>query len=153
MKKILALFMLCLFCCPCAAQADVVKNEYFSVDIPSDWQLLQDDNDSSSISLSVYATKSRDSIVTVIIGSNGKSDMETILKSFAQQYKAAESFVRKDGQGFFAFKSYDGMDSTGYVTMDDRLYMVVTVSGNLRKARNFLKKFQSEENEALLPKL
>ncbi len=151
MKKFLLLLFL-VFSSVAAASADDVKNDYFTVDIPSDWQLLQDDND-NAITLSVYATKSRDTIVTTIIGSNGRADVATILKSFAQQYKAEESLVRKDGQGMFIFKSYDGMDSTGYVTVYDRLYMVVTVSGNMRKARNFLKHFQSTDYADLLPKM
>ncbi len=150
--KILLLLLVFVFGPAAAVSADTVKNDYFSVDVPSDWQLLQDDND-NAIALSVYATKNRDSIVTTVVGSNGRADVATILKSFAQQYKAEESFVRKDGQGMFIFKSYDGMDSTGYVTVSDRMYMVVTVSGNMRKARNFLKSFQSAEYADLLPKL
>ena len=152
MKKFFLLLFFVFSSVAAVSADDEVKNDYFSVDLPTDWQLLQDDND-NAITLSVYATKSRDTIVTTIIGSNGRADVATILKSFAQQYKAAESFVRKDGQGIFIFKSYDGMDSTGYVTVSDRMYMVVTVSGNLRKARNFMKNFQSAEYADLLPKM
>lgn len=152
MKKIFLLLFFLFSSVAAVSADDEVKNDYFSVNVPSDWQLLQDDND-NAITLSVYATKSRDTIVTTIIGSNGRADVATIVKSFAQQYKARDSLVRKDGQGMFIFKSYDGMDSTGYVTVYDRLYMVVTVSGNVRKARNFLKHFQSADYAELLPKL
>ena len=103
MKKIFLLLFFVFSSVAAVSADDEVKNDYFSVDLPSDWQLLQDDND-NAITLSVYATKSRDTIVTTIIGSNGRADVATIVKSFAQQYKAEESLVRKDGQGMFILR-------------------------------------------------
>ena len=55
--------------------------------------------------------------------------------------------------GTFSFKDTENEDGYAYITTQDALYMVVTASGNLRKARSFIKEFQTDDYKDLIPYL
>lgn len=144
--------LLSLVLCPGTSQAEKITTDYYTVDMPDSWQKLQE-NLSNSISIYVYATKSRDCVVTTVIGNNGGADLETITSCFAQQYKSRKKPVVKNNMGTFSFKDTENEDGYAYITTQDALYMVVTASGNLRKARSFIKEFQSDDYKDLIPYL
>ena len=144
--------LLSLVLIPGTSQAEKITTDYYTVDMPDSWQKLQE-NLSNSISIYVYATKSRDCVVTTVIGNNGGADLETITSCFAQQYKSRKKPVVKNNMGTFSFKDTENEDGYAYITTQDALYMVVTASGNLRKARSFIKEFQSDDYKDLIPYL
>ncbi len=148
MKKnlFLLLFVFCLHVLP--VRAEIVENDFYTIDMPDSWQTLQSDS-SPTFNIYVYATKSRDAVITVVIAASGGASLETITNSFAQQYKAKGRVKNKLGS--FTFRDANETSGTGYVTVQDNLYMVLTVNGNLPKARAFIKNFSSEKYRDLIP--
>ncbi|MDO5536938.1 MAG: hypothetical protein Q4F72_05375 [Desulfovibrionaceae bacterium] len=151
LKPLAAAALAAALCLPAPAGAEKLTTDYFTIDMPDSWQRLQDSS-SNTFSISVYSTKNRDTVLTTVIGTNGGADVATITKSFSQQYRAERISV-KNGQGTFWYTSSAGIESSGYVTVQDANFMVVTVSGSLRKARVFMKSFSSNDYADLLPKL
>ncbi len=151
MKILTTLLAAAMLALPAPALCEVLENDYYKIDMPDSWQRLQEDV-SSAAAIHVYATRNRDTVMTTIISTSGGADLAAVTRSFAQQYKAGSRTSVKNGMGTFSYVSSSDVESTGYVTMQDNVYMVVTVSGNMRKARQFMKSFSSEDYDALLPK-
>ncbi len=149
-KTLLTLLAAAMLALPAPACCEVLENDYYKIDMPDTWQRLQEDV-STSVAIHVYATRNRDTVMTTIISTSGGADLATITRSFAQQYKAGGRTSVKNNMGTFSYVSSSEVDSYGYVTLQDNVYMVVTVSGNLRKARQFMKCFSSQDYDALLP--
>lgn len=135
------------------ARAELVETEHYSVELPDTWQKLQD-NVADNLTITVFATKSRDCTVTTIVGRTGGASLETIGESFARQYQAKTRLeVNKHKVGTFAYEDSNNEDGLVFVTTQDNLYMVVTMTGSLRKARAFLKDFSAKDYPDLVPKL
>lgn len=145
----------CLSLLPCLAAPAFADDtafvtDFYEVTLPDNWQKLQYSN-SETLDIAVLATKNRDCILTTINGRSGGASLKTITECFAQQYQAKSSPTVKGKLGSFTFEDADGEDGTAYVTVQDQTYMVVTISGNLRKGRALLKSFSSSSFPDLLP--
>ena len=116
------------------AQAEKLETEYYTVDLPDTWQQLQYSN-------------------TTINGRSGGASLKTITQCFAQQYQSRSGAQVKGKYGTFSFKDVNGDDGMAYVTVQDQVYMVVTISGNQRKGRSLIKEFSSETFAELIPAL
>ncbi len=152
MARLCSLLLCLLFLCPGVLRAETVDTEYFSVELPDAWQRLRESS-SSSIDICVFATKNRDTLLTTMVGNNGGADLAAITRCFAQQYKATQEPVFRNDTGSFPYRNFDGTDGDVFIRLQDSLYMVVTTSGSLRKAKLFYKHFKSKDYPDLLPSL
>lgn len=134
------------------AQAEKLETEYYTVDLPDTWQQLQYSN-GETLDIVVLSTKNRDCILTTINGRSGGASLKTITQCFAQQYQSRSGAQVKGKYGTFSFKDVNGDDGMAYVTVQDQVYMVVTISGNQRKGRSLIKEFSSETFADLIPAL
>ncbi len=134
------------------ARAELLETEHYSVELPDTWQKLQD-NIADNLAITVFATKSRDSTVTTIVGRTGGASLQTVGESFARQYQAKTRLSVKNKVGTFTYEDSNKEEGIVYITTQDNLYMVVTMTGNLRKGRAFLKDFSARDYPDLIPKL
>ncbi|MBU3831630.1 MAG: hypothetical protein H9993_02815 [Candidatus Desulfovibrio faecigallinarum] len=143
--------VLSLACAP-LAQADKLETKYYTVDLSDTWQQLQN-SDEDTLDIIVLATKNRDCILTTINGRSGGASLKTITQCFAQQYQSKGNPSVKSKLGSFTFKDVNGDDGIAYVTVQDQVYMVVTISGNQRKGKSLLKNFSSDSFPDLVPSI
>ena len=131
----------------CPALAETVSNEFYKVNVPESWEMLQSNNQ-SGICINVYATATRDASVTTAIASAGSADMTLIAENFAEQYGANEPPVIKENHASFSYENFEGVDSTAYMALQNGQYIIVSISGDLAKGKAFLKEFRSEKYPA-----
>lgn len=151
-KTVLRAMCLCLLLLLASvpAVADPVVTNYFTVDVPDNWQLMQQ-SEASGIFLCIFSTKSRDVTLTLAVSSSSGADVKTIAESFALQYKAKKSPVVKNGQATFSYENFEGLEGFAYVTLHDDVYMVAAVEGNIPRGRDFLRHFRSDAFASLIP--
>ena len=106
MKKIL-LILLALLCLSFPALAEqtaqkTIATSLYSIDLPENWQVIEQ-TEPAGLNIIVFTSKTHDAVVTLVQGSAGDSDLNTIAESFAEQYKAHEKPVYKDDVAYFNY--------------------------------------------------
>lgn len=129
-----------------------VSCDMYTVELPKNWDVLRT-TDLGSATVVVFTTKNRDAEATVVAGESGGSPLSTIARCFAQQYGADGKASIKNNVATFSFTDSGDGDSQAWVTTQDNVYLVITLSGNLRKAKSFIRTFESSRYSKLLPKL
>jgi len=128
--------------------AQTVSTNLYSVEMPDSWSLMEQ-TEPAGLNIIVFTSKAHDSVVTIVQGAAGDSDLNTIAESFAEQYKAHEKPVYKDGVASFNCSTYEGDAGSARIMVQDNQFVVATISGELRKGRLFLSRFTSEKFDAL----
>jgi hypothetical protein len=128
----------------CPALAETVSNDFYKVDVPESWEMIQNNNQ-SGIYINVYTTATRDATLTTAISSAGNADMTLIAESFAEQYGANDPPVIKENHATFSYENFEGVDSTAFMALQNGQYIIVTIAGDLAKGKAFLKEFRSEK--------
>ena len=149
MTKVVAAIALVLsLACPQLVQA--LETTYFSVDLPDSWELMQQ-RETGGVTMAIFGTKSRDVLVTTVVSSAGGVELKAIAENFALQYKARRAPQVKNGQASFSYTPYDKGEGQAWLALQDDIYMFTTAEGDLRKAREFIKKMKSEKYPSLIP--
>lgn len=148
---ILFVLLFSLAAAPAGAQA--IETAYFAVDMPDSWELMQQ-RETGGITMAIFGTKARDARVTTVVSATFGIDVKTIASSFALQYKAKrQPAISKGGQASFAYNTYEGGDGMAWLAVQDDYYMFTTAEGDLRKARDFVRKLSSTKYPGLVPSL
>ena len=143
MKKIL-LILLALLSLSLPAWAEQTAQKTISTNLYSIEQ-----TEPAGLNIIVFTSKAHDAVVTLVQGSAGDSDLNTIAESFAEQYKAHEKPVYKDDVAYFNYTTYEGDDGSARIMVQDGQFIVATMSGDLHRSRVFLSKFSSEKFDGL----
>ena len=134
--------------CPVHAEnGKSVTNDFYHVDLPESWDMIQS-NDESGIYINVYTTVTKDATLTTAISSAGNADMQLIAESFAEQYDASDPPVIKENHATFTYENFEGMDCTAYMALQSGQYIIITIAGDQAKGKAFLKEFESEKYPA-----
>lgn len=128
----------------CPAFAKPVSNDFYKVDVPESWEMIQN-NTQSGICINVYTTITRDATITTAIASAGNADMTLIAESFAEQYGAGDPPAVKENHATFSYENFEGVDCTAYMALQNGQYIIVTIAGDQAKGKAFLKEFRSEK--------
>lgn len=113
--------------------------KYYKVKLPDDWKAIMPPTDKQGTVNAIFATNSGSSVVTIIIGPSGGADAKTIAGMFAEQFKAPNAPVEKNGLFTFGFPMQNAT-AQAYVATKDKDFMVITISGaNIKQAKNFIK--------------
>lgn len=135
-----------------AEKDGVYTCKYYTVNLPEGWKAIIPPTDQHGATNAIFATADGSSVVTMIIGSNGGEDCQTIATMFAEQFKAPNPPVQRNGQYTFSFKSQN-TTAQAYVATQEKEFMVTTIMGNQRLGKNFLSKnVTSDSWNDLLPK-
>ncbi len=125
--------------------------KYYTVKLPDSWKAIMPPTDKQGTVNAIFAGSAGTPVVTIIVGSSGGADVKTIAGMFAEQFKAPKPPVEKNGVLSFSFP-LQNTTAHAYVAAQDKVFMVTTISGNARQARDFIKKSITSENySALLP--
>lgn len=121
---------------------DVVPGEYsckyYTVKLPDDWKAIMPPTDKQGTVNAIFATSTGTAVVTIIIGPSGGADAKVIADMFAEQFKAPKPPVEKNGSFSFTFPMQNAT-AEAYVSTQDKDFMVTTISGNVRQAKNFIR--------------
>lgn len=125
---------------------------YFTVKLPDGWKAILPPKEQQGVVNAIFAKNNNSPAISILVGKNGGADAKTIAGMFAEQFKAAKDPVEKNGAYTFQYPQHDGLTADVTVTSHDKNFMVVTITGNAREARQFLRdNVQSEEYKDLLP--
>lgn len=126
--------------------------KYYTVKLPEGWTAVMPPKEHVSTVNAIFATDMGGTVVTMIIGPSGGADLQTIAEMFAEQFKAIKPPVLKNGQYSFLFP-LQGATAEAFISSLNDVFMVTTMVGNAREAKNFLKNsVRSEKWESLFPK-
>ncbi len=145
------LLLLLLLALPSQGRAETVDTDYFSVELADEWQLLQNTH-ANTIAITVLSTRSRDTLVTLVVGESGGAGLTRVTNCFARQYKATWGPSYREDLATFTYRDYEGADGTVYVCVQDSLYMVIAASGNQNKAKKLMQNISSENYPELIPR-
>lgn len=125
--------------------------QYYKVKLPEDWKAILPPQDKQGTVSAIFATATGSVVVTIIVAPSSGADATTIAGMFAEQFKAPKSPVEKNGLLTFAFP-LQGATAQAFVGVKDKIFVVTTINGNIRIARNFIKSsIESGELASLLP--
>ena len=144
-KFLCALLAWLLLACPAAA--GTVSNEFYKVDVPESWDMIQS-SAQSGIFINIYSTANRDATLTTAISTAGDADMKLIAESFAEQYGAADPPVVKENHASFTYENFEGVDCTAYMALQNGHYIIITIAGDLAKGKALLSHCRSEKYPA-----
>lgn len=128
--------------------------KFYTVKLPEGWKAIMPPTEQQGLTNAIFARNSGNPAVSILVGENGGADARTIAEMFAEQFKASRPPAEKNGQYTFQYSQHDGITADVTVAAGAHDFMVVTVTGNGRDARKFLREnVTSEEYKDLLPKL
>lgn len=130
---------------------NVFECQYYTVTLEPGWTAITPPIENQGTVTSVFKSNSGGVAVMLVLGKLGGADAKTVAEMFAEQFKAEKPPVAKNGQYTFTFLR-DGKPCEAFITSQDDIFMVTTISGNRKEAMNFIKKqVKSEEYAKLLP--
>lgn len=132
---------------------NVFECQYYTVTLSPGWTVVTPPTENQGTVTSVFKSNNGGVAVMLVLGKLGGAEAKTIAEMFAEQFKAEKPPVAKNGQYTFTFIR-DGKPCEAFITSQDDIFMVTTISGNRKEATNFIKKqVKSEEYSKLLPQL
>lgn len=112
--------------------------QYYKVKLPDDWRVILPPQDKQGTVSAIFATATGNVVVTLIVAPSSGADAATIAGMFAEQFKATRPPIEKNGLLTFSFP-LQGATAQAFVGAKDKLFVVTTINGNTRIARNFIK--------------
>lgn len=149
-RKLAVLLFVMLLATPVLAEE--VSTKYISVTLPDNWKAVMAPTENQGTTTVIFSNSAGNSTVGFVTGPSGGADAKTVAQMFANQFKSPKPPVEKNGQYTFAF-TQQKTPCQAWVTMDDDIFMVTTITGDRKVGMAFVKKHvKSAEYPDLLPK-
>lgn len=126
--------------------------KYYSVKMPEGWQAIVPPEDQMGNINAIFATNTGGTILTMVAGPSSGEDAQAIANMFAEQFKAKDTPVLKNGLYTFKFPVQNAM-ATAWVASYDGNFMMTYIVGSIKEAQKFIREnITSESWPGLLPK-
>ena len=90
------LFLLAVFCLlPLWARAETLSCKFFSVNMPDGWQAVTPPTEQMGMTNAVFVKGAGNPSVSLLVGETAGTDIQTIARIFAEQYKADKAPMQK----------------------------------------------------------
>lgn len=126
--------------------------KFYKVKLPDGWKAILPPSEQQGVVNAIFARNSGSPAISILIGKNGGADAKTIAGMFAEQFKSPKPPAENKGQYTFQYPQHDGITANVTVSCADDYFMVITVTGSMKEARQFIRdNIKSDEYKELFP--
>ena len=138
-KNFLSIIFFCvIFFIAASISAEVQKFDKFSVDVPSDWTVEQNDAEL------MLKSQSTDASVSISLNKTDGEELSDIAERLYLKFNGDDFEQDSDGDYSFNFTNVSGDDSVALITGNENYYILFSISGfDDEKAENDLQKILS----------
>ncbi len=132
------IFFCIIFITPSLTLAKIQKFDKFSVDVPSDWTVEQNDAEL------MLKSQSTDASVSISLNKTDGEELSDIAERLYLKFNGDDFEQDNDGDYSFNFTNVSGDDSVALITGNENYYLVFSITGfDDENAENDLQKILS----------
>ena len=146
-RKVSVLFLLLATVFVFAGYAEAARQTFggaFSVDVPSGWQVEEEEEDGAH--MFSFTAPDNSARLSIIAGENEEGfTAEEVATGFAEMFGGSKPEKDADGNFTFTFKNENGVDGTAFITVDKESVVIFLVEGEHPQMGDLLGSFQLVE--------